>query len=81
LLQSPTGMISVLMEDSNDSNADFSSWKFRSVAHWGENPTGTWQVLVADLWANKVGTINHMKLRIMGYEEPNASVADWRLFE
>eukprot|EP00127_Corallochytrium_limacisporum_P000225 Clim_evm42s7 gene=Clim_evmTU42s7 len=46
----PTGMTSHMMEvrSRDKSKHGFQGWTMNSVAHWGENPKGTWKVSVAD---------------------------------
>jgi subtilisin-like proprotein convertase family protein len=80
LLQSPSGMISEILPESNDSGDHYSHWRFRSVAHWGENPAGNWRVLFADVYAANTGMVNSASLRISGHEVAPAAVRDWNLY-
>ncbi|MBX7259916.1 MAG: S8 family serine peptidase, partial [Candidatus Hydrogenedentes bacterium] len=66
-LTSPSGMVSQLAsERAGDSGDNFSNWKFTSVAHWGENPNGTWQLKVADVFTPDTGTLNSWSIQIYG---------------
>jgi subtilisin-like proprotein convertase family protein len=57
ILTSPSGMVSRLAEEHNDSGNNYSAWTFSSVRHWGENSAGTWTVKVADRAAGTSGTL------------------------
>lgn len=80
-LESPSGMISDLLPRSNDSSADFSYWRLRSVAHWGENPNGIWKIRIQDGRGAMMGSIDHCQLRIQGHEATESAVANWTLYE
>lgn len=49
-LISPHNTVSVLLQprprDSN--NPSFTEWPFMSVHFWGENPKGTWKLIIAN---------------------------------
>ena len=68
MLTSPAGVVSTLapirLADSGD---DFPAWRFSTVRHWGESPTGQWTLRVADLLADFSGTWNSWTLRVYGY--------------
>jgi len=69
VLTAPSGMQSVLATSrDSDSGDDFSNWTFTSVAHWGEDPRGTWTLQVADLANQDTGTLNNWTLKVYGYE-------------
>lgn len=66
-LTSPSGMVSQLAsERAGDAGDDFNNYKFTSVAHWGENPIGTWQLRVADVFDPDSGTLNSWSIQIHG---------------
>ena len=50
-----------------DTGANFPNWVFTSVAHWGENPAGTWTLKVADLAAGTSGTLLNWNVKAYGY--------------
>jgi subtilisin-like proprotein convertase family protein len=56
-LTSPSGTVSRLML-SSASGADNLDWDFVSNAFWGENPQGTWNLMVRDVALNDTGTWN-----------------------
>ena len=47
-LESPNGIISELVRESNDGNDNYREWTFSSVVHWDENSFGTWKLKVND---------------------------------
>jgi subtilisin-like proprotein convertase family protein len=57
ILTSPSGMVSRLAEEHNDTGNNYSAWTFSSVRHWGENSAGIWTVKVADRAAGTSGTL------------------------
>lgn len=57
ILTSPSGMVSRLAEEHNDTGNNYSAWTFSSVRHWGENSAGTWTLKVADRAAGTTGTL------------------------
>ncbi len=65
-LTSPTGISSILVPANMDSEADFDQWKFMTVAHWGENPVGTWKLQVADRVADYTGRVTAVDLNLYG---------------
>ncbi|OLB71846.1 MAG: hypothetical protein AUH96_04980 [Nitrospirae bacterium 13_2_20CM_2_61_4] len=66
-LTSPSGVMSRLATVRNrDFSADFSSWPFSSVRHWGEGAAGTWTLRVTDGVVGDEGTWTAWKLRIFG---------------
>src|SRR5262249_6444698 len=52
----------------------FPNWRFGTVRHWGEQPTGTWTLRVADRFPLGVGTWNGWSLRIYGTGTVSAPV-------
>lgn len=80
-LVSPSGMVSELLPMSNDTNADFSHWRLRSVAHWGENPNGLWKIRIQDGRGGSTGSIDYCQLRIQGHEAAESAVTQWTLYE
>jgi subtilisin-like proprotein convertase family protein len=66
-LTAPSGTVSEFSRRRLDDGANLSNWLFTSVAHWGENPTGTWTLQVVDAEAGIVGTLTAWSLRIHGY--------------
>jgi len=68
VLTAPSGQQSVLALQRPDFGDHYSNWKFTSVAHWDENPNGTWSLQVKDLDGGTVGTFNSWSLTIHGYE-------------
>jgi len=80
-LTSPSGTTSkLLLPRSGDTTDNLINWPLRSVAHWGENPNGTWTVQVIDSAGSNTGTVNGLILRIRGYYEPGSSVNNWGLY-
>ena len=47
-LESPNGIVSELVRESNDGNSHFREWVFSSVVHWDENSFGLWRLKVND---------------------------------
>ncbi|MDK1021120.1 MAG: S8 family peptidase [Candidatus Hydrogenedentes bacterium] len=66
-LTSPAGTTSVLSEAHFDFNADYNNWVFTSVAHWGEDPQGTWSMRVADVFPVDTGTWTDWTVTIHGF--------------
>ncbi|GMV93255.1 MAG: hypothetical protein AMXMBFR82_30330 [Candidatus Hydrogenedentota bacterium] len=67
-LTSPSGMVSTLAAQRPfDSNANFSSWIFTSVAHMGEDPNGTWTLNVSDNGAGSTGSLTSWNITVHGY--------------
>jgi subtilisin-like proprotein convertase family protein len=56
VLVSPTGTKSVLAVQHGDRHAHYTGWTFTSVRHWGENPKGSWKLILSDEAAGNVGT-------------------------
>jgi uncharacterized repeat protein (TIGR01451 family) len=65
-LISPTGVPSRLTELHNDFNANFSAWRLMTVRNWGENPSGTWTLRVADRRGGISGTVTSARLDVYG---------------
>ena len=47
-LESPNGIVSELVRQSNDGGDHYRQWTFSSVVHWDENSFGTWKLKVND---------------------------------
>jgi subtilisin-like proprotein convertase family protein len=68
-LFSPSGTESVLVSrrQYDSSGAGYRSWKFVSVVNWGENPTGTWRLVVVDEAVNgRTGKLKRWRLGMLG---------------
>jgi subtilisin-like proprotein convertase family protein len=57
-LTSPGGTTSQLMYRNGADSWDNFDWTFDSNAFWGENPQGTWNLIVRDYFGGDVGTWN-----------------------
>jgi subtilisin-like proprotein convertase family protein len=79
-LTSPSGTTSKIAATRNDSGDNYNHWIFTSVAHWGENPQGTWSYKVADRFASDVGSLSSWTLTIYGHIKNPASVGEWALY-
>jgi subtilisin-like proprotein convertase family protein len=69
-LTSPSGMVSTLAEQRSDPGDNLSNWLFTSVAHFGEDPNGSWSLNVADVAADDVGALSSWAITVYGYQ-PN----------
>ena len=47
-LESPNGIVSELVRESNDGNDNYRDWIFSSVVHWDENSFGLWKLKAND---------------------------------
>ena len=65
-LTSPTGIASPLAPANSDSGKNYDKWKFMTVADWGEDPTGTWKLQVADRGAGDIGKVTGVKVFLYG---------------
>ncbi len=63
-LTSPSGTKSRLMRRSNFDGVDNINWTFTSNAFWGENPSGTWTLEVADAFLQDTGTWNSFAINL-----------------
>lgn len=79
-LTSPSGTQSKIAATRSDSGDNYNHWVFTSVAHWGENPQGTWSYKVADRYSSDVGSLSSWTLTIYGHIAYPASVSDWSLY-
>ena len=75
VLTSPDGTQSVLAEQHNDPNANYSSWTFSSVRHWDEIAKGTWTLSVTDSVSGTTGTLNSWQLKVYGTALANVHYA------
>lgn len=66
-LSSPAGTESVLATPHSDRTTNYSNWKFTSVAHWGEDPGGTWSLNVSDPVALQPGSFIDWRLVVHGF--------------
>jgi hypothetical protein len=67
VLVSPTGTKSVLAVQHGDRHAHYTGWTFTSVRHWGENPKGSWKLILSDEAAGNVGQFNRAILTVRGH--------------
>ncbi len=67
ILVSPSGMRSIAERRPKDDTADFTSYTFTSVRHWGENSSGTWELRAGDLVANgSKGVLKSASMKLYG---------------
>ncbi|XP_033332033.2 neuroendocrine convertase 1 [Megalopta genalis] len=73
-LTAPSGTTAQLLKPRklDDSSAGFNSWKFMSVATWGEDPRGSWLLDIVDQTGPKEnnGTMGSFVLVLHGTAEP-----------
>lgn len=84
-LYSPSGTKSEMLRKRglDKQNKGFPDWTFMSVQFWGENPVGTWRVLVHDWNEHQSGSMSHryvskIKLTVHGTAtepQPNLSAS------
>jgi len=79
-LTSPHGVVSHLATlRPNDTGANFNSWRFGSVRHWGEDASGTWTITVADRVTGQLGTFNTWTLILYGTSGASTLTASGRV--
>jgi len=66
-LKSPWGTVSTLAEEHGDTGKDY-DWTFGTIACWGENSIGTWELSVLDSHGS-TGIINSFQLDIYGHKQ------------
>lgn len=67
IMESPSGMLSIVNNRAADSGANFADYKLTSVRHWGESSAGVWKVRVIDAQDNGVaGRAGMLTMRIYG---------------
>jgi subtilisin family serine protease len=67
ILTSPSGMTSIVNNRTPDKGADFNTYTFTSVRHWGETSTGIWTLKVIDTVADGVtGSARNISMHIYG---------------
>jgi len=66
-LESPNGIVSELVRQSNDNGDNYDNWVFSSVVHWDENSFGLWKLKVNDTVAGTAGTWNDWNMTFYGY--------------
>jgi len=59
-----------------DGGDNFSNWTFTSVAHFGEDPNGTWTLNVADNAPGDTGSLNSWDITVYGYLSTNDQDGD-----
>jgi subtilisin-like proprotein convertase family protein len=80
-LTSPSGTTSqIATVRAADSGDNYNHWVFSSVAHWGENPNGTWSYKVADRYAGDTGSLSSWALTVYGHIDDPSAVGDWMLY-
>lgn len=65
-LVSPSGMRSIFTEVHTDGAANYSNYLFTSMAHFGEDPNGTWTLNVYDGNSADVGQLDSWTLNVYG---------------
>jgi len=85
VLTSPSGTQSVLASLRNDSNSNYSNWRFMSARHWGELSAGQWTLRVSDVRPGFAGTFNSWQLlvyaRPLTFTDVATSHFAWRWIE
>lgn len=67
VIQSPSGMLSIAANRPKDNGANFSSYTFTSVRHWGESASGVWKIAARDLVPNgQTGTFDNVTVTVYG---------------
>lgn len=67
VITSPSGMRSVVDPRAADEGANFESYLFTSVRHWGEESAGKWRVRIVDTQGNGIsGTAGAITMRLFG---------------
>ena len=66
-LESPNGIVSELVRESNDNGSNYHNWKFTSVVHWDENSFGLWKLKVNDTDVSYLGTWNYWNMTFYGH--------------
>jgi furin len=85
VLTAPSGLTSTLASQHNDGGADYSSWRFTSLRHWGEDVTGNWTLVIQDT-GKLSGELKDWSLTFFGIphtarvpqEDPTAVITDDR---
>lgn len=67
-LVSPSQTVSTLAWTHSDSNANYSSWRFSSVRHWGERSAGSWILRVSDGTIARTGVFKSWQLFVYGHK-------------
>jgi subtilisin-like proprotein convertase family protein len=65
-LTSPAGTVSRLAEPHTSYGTGYGGWTFTSVRHWGEQAQGQWKVNIADRTAGFTGTLQDLRLELLG---------------
>eukprot|EP00003_Mantamonas_plastica_P033813 TRINITY_DN9938_c0_g1_i4.p1 TRINITY_DN9938_c0_g1~~TRINITY_DN9938_c0_g1_i4.p1 ORF type:complete len:811 (+),score=225.05 TRINITY_DN9938_c0_g1_i4:292-2724(+) len=59
---------SILATKHADTNADYTSWSFKTLRHWGESSKGTYTIQVSDREAGTTGTFDSWQMIVHGTE-------------
>ena len=73
-LESPNGVVSELVKQSNDNGTNYHNWTFTSVVHWDENSFGTWKLKVNDTVDTSLGTWQDWNMTFYGYPERDSDL-------
>ena len=65
-LTSPSGTVSRLASQHQDSGDDYQDWTFSTVRCWGENPMGVWSLQISDTVSGTSGTYRSATLTVHG---------------
>ncbi|MBO6804999.1 MAG: proprotein convertase P-domain-containing protein, partial [Thalassospira sp.] len=66
ILTSPDGTLSTLSVPFNSGNASSDSWFYMSNAFRGETSAGTWNINIADEWAQDTSIVTYAELQFFG---------------
>lgn len=67
VIESPSGMKSIVETRTPDDGENFKSFQFMSVRHWGERSNGVWKVSAIDTEANgDTGALRAVTIRLYG---------------
>jgi len=66
-LESPNGIVSELVRQSNDNGQDYHNWTFTSVVHWDENSFGLWKLKVNDTVDSSLGSWKDWNMTFYGH--------------
>jgi hypothetical protein len=68
-LIAPSGTSSRLALTRGDGGADYRGYPFMTVRNWGEDPNGTWRLVITDRASEFEGTLTGAKLIVRGTRE------------
>ena len=67
-LESPNGVVSELVRESNDGSDHYRNWIFSSVVHWDENSFGLWKLKVNDtVFGGDIGSWSDWNMTFYGH--------------